>query len=681
MGKILEKMVMERIKWHIIPRMSTRQFGFMPQRSTEDSLYILLKHIRAKLTEKKIVTVVSLDIEGAFDNAWWPAIKVRLLEEGCPKNLRRVMDSYFQARKVKVRYAGEEHTRWTSKGCVQGSIGGPILWNLLLDPLLKGLENRGDYCQAFADDIVMVFEGHTGQEIQRQANAALAYVRDWGVCNKLKFAPQKTQAMVVTKKLKYDSPILHMGGTDIGLTKQIKILGLTIDSALTFNAHVDEVCRKSLNFYKCLSRAAKVQWGLGPHLIKTLYQAVVEPTIMYAASAWAPATNKLSVKKQLDAVQRGFAQKLTRAYKTVSLNGALLLAGILPLDIRIREAALLYETKKGYCRRLVGDREVETPVAFIKKSHPSQRTDQKFKCLVDGAELARHVGGNQCIFTDGSKLEGKVGAALSIWDGAAETKTVKLKLEPYCTVYQAELLALQKATEVALKNKVERCSIFCDARSALEEVARGDSLHPIAFQININLKTAEERRQKIELFWIKAHVGWEGNERADSLAKDAALLLKTKANYDRCPVSCLRRQIRQESIEEWSRRYEHGETASVTKLFFPNAVEAHKILKQLQVDPTTTQIFTGHGGFSEYLNRFRCKENSSCPCDPDIKETVPHILTECPIYERQRFEIEHSIETNITIENISNIMQNKDKRPQFIEYCKKVARQTIQRNK
>lgn len=38
--KIYEKLVITRIKFHILPRISTRQFGFMPQRSTEDSLYI-----------------------------------------------------------------------------------------------------------------------------------------------------------------------------------------------------------------------------------------------------------------------------------------------------------------------------------------------------------------------------------------------------------------------------------------------------------------------------------------------------------------------------------------------------------------------------------------------------------------------------------------------------------------
>lgn len=43
LGKIFEKMVVNRIKWHVLPKISTRQYEFMPQKSTEDALYVLIK--------------------------------------------------------------------------------------------------------------------------------------------------------------------------------------------------------------------------------------------------------------------------------------------------------------------------------------------------------------------------------------------------------------------------------------------------------------------------------------------------------------------------------------------------------------------------------------------------------------------------------------------------------------
>ncbi|CAK1582422.1 unnamed protein product [Parnassius mnemosyne] len=257
LGKIFEKMTIRRIKWHIVPKISKNQYGFMPQRSTEDSLYDMMQYIKAKIKNKKLVLLVSLDIEGAFDNAWWPAVRCALAKTECPINLRRLIDSYFEDRSVCVKYSGAEWVKKTSKGCVQGSIGGPIFWNLLLDPLLQELNNKGEHCQAFADDVVLIFSGDKALEVQERANAALAHVRRWGVKNKLKFAPQKTKAMIITNKIKYDSPLLKMGGESIGLSKEIKILGLTVDDGLTFNAHVKNVCCKVQNLYRQLCRAAK----------------------------------------------------------------------------------------------------------------------------------------------------------------------------------------------------------------------------------------------------------------------------------------------------------------------------------------------------------------------------------------------------------------------------------------
>jgi hypothetical protein len=79
-GKILEKMLVGRIKWHVVPGISPRQYGFMPQRSTEDALYTLMQRIRTSIEGKQIITLVSLDIEIAFDSAWWPLIRIRLAE-------------------------------------------------------------------------------------------------------------------------------------------------------------------------------------------------------------------------------------------------------------------------------------------------------------------------------------------------------------------------------------------------------------------------------------------------------------------------------------------------------------------------------------------------------------------------------------------------------------------------
>ncbi|CAF4832305.1 unnamed protein product [Pieris macdunnoughi] len=43
LGKITEKMMVKRLNWHLVPRFSLKQYGFMPQRGTEDALYALME--------------------------------------------------------------------------------------------------------------------------------------------------------------------------------------------------------------------------------------------------------------------------------------------------------------------------------------------------------------------------------------------------------------------------------------------------------------------------------------------------------------------------------------------------------------------------------------------------------------------------------------------------------------
>lgn len=90
---------------------------------------------------------------------------------------------------------------------------------------------------------------------------------------------------------------------------------------------------------------------------------------------------------------------------------------------------------------------------------------------------------------------------------------------------------------------------------------------------------------------------------------------------------------------------------------------------------------TGHGGFSSYLYRFKCKESPSCVCDPQVEESALHIITECPVYGMQRFETESEIGTEINKNNLYKIIENKESRYIFIEFCKKIASKVVYKNK
>ncbi|CAK1593607.1 unnamed protein product [Parnassius mnemosyne] len=284
LGKLLEKLFVNRLQWQLghDNKMNNRQYGFTPQRSTEDALYDTTTAIKTGLRKKEIVALVSLDIEGAFDNAWWPAIIYQLQAKQAETSILRLVTSYLSNRVIDLGYAGEIVTRPTNKGCIQGSTCGPILWNILLDSLLQATQDLSTHVQAFADDILLIGTNNNGEQLEKDLNHTLKLISDWGKEYKLKFAPHKTQAIIITKKLKFHTPKLYMEGIELTYTEHLTILGLTIDKNFNFKPHLDNISRKAVNLYKMVSKAARAQWGLNSDIVRTIYTAVVEPTVLYA---------------------------------------------------------------------------------------------------------------------------------------------------------------------------------------------------------------------------------------------------------------------------------------------------------------------------------------------------------------------------------------------------------------
>ncbi|XP_048480282.1 uncharacterized protein LOC119694816, partial [Plutella xylostella] len=683
LGKILEKLLVGRLQYHLLPTLNPKQYGFMPQRGTDDALYDLVKHIRSQLQAKQSVIVVSLDIEGAFDNAWWPALKHQLLTRRCPQNLRRLVDSYLEGRKITVNYAGAKSERTTSKGCVQGSIGGPTFWNLILDPLLQILSGEDVYCQAFADDGVLIFSGKSIAQMEETANSVLAKVTEWGENNKLNFAAHKTNVMLLTRKLKFDPPAIQMSGKTLAIVDEIKILGLTIDKNLNFNAHVKAVCKKASNIYKQLACAAKVTWGLNGEIIRTIYVAVIEPIITYGSCAWSEATKLQTNKKQLEAIQRCFAQKICKAYRTASLTSVLALSGTLPLDLRIQENAAMYEAKRGLSTTfLPPGRQLEQKVKFADFPHPATQITTEYELLenMDSDTIATlHITGPQ-IYTDGSKMDGKVGAALTWWEDGRETSNELFSLDKTCTVFQSELYALHKAVRKVKDSKVSVANILSDSRSSLELLNNPKLSHPLAKIIKEDMARIAEDGRQVRLFWLRAHVGTPGNERADELAKAASSKTPSQPDYAEVPLSYVRKKIRSETVQKWQDRYDSSETGSITKMFLPDVDKAYRIIREAKPNHFQTQILTGHGGFGEYLHRFNLKQHPGCECDATVNESVLHLLLECPRFQLRRQDLEYLINTKLTHHTLHIALECKKSRQYLLDFMGYVAEISSRRN-
>jgi hypothetical protein len=97
-GKVLDKLMIDRILHHVHSNAgsNSNQYGFIPQRGTVDTAMVVKEIIEENLKQGNCTSVVSLDVRGAFDAAWWPSILHNLKELKMPKEPLQPSKKLFQ---------------------------------------------------------------------------------------------------------------------------------------------------------------------------------------------------------------------------------------------------------------------------------------------------------------------------------------------------------------------------------------------------------------------------------------------------------------------------------------------------------------------------------------------------------------------------------------------------------
>ncbi len=134
---------------------------------------------------------------------------------------------------------------------------------------------------------------------------------------------------------------------------------------------------------------------------------------------------------------------------------------------------------------------------------------------------------NSCIYTDGSCIQGHTGAA-AVWPTKQRTESAYMGPDTTSTVYAAELqgvcLALAMVqVDIRQGHRHKHLHIFADNQAAIRSVVRpeGRSGAYIVKQIVQKIDALRTTGATIDIHWIPAHEGIDGNEQADLAAKEA----------------------------------------------------------------------------------------------------------------------------------------------------------------
>lgn len=620
-AKVLEKVMINRINYyaHTNDYLNKNQYGFTPQQTTIDAVMAVKDFTEVAFSSGEIVTLVSLDVEGAFNSAWWPNVLKSLNESGCPRNLYKLTRSYLSQRQATLQTNNIRLDKEVTRGCPQGSCCGPGLWNLQYNTLLNLNYTNRTKAIAYADDLIILVRGKTTREVENITNIELSKISLWAKDNKIRFNELKSKVMLLTRRKRRERKELEIY-LNYKLLKQVntlKYLGIILDSKLTFRQHVTAMTDKCTKLIFTLSKSAKLNWGLNYAALKTIYTGGILPLLLYGAPVWSHVINKTYYKRKITRVQRLINIKIAKAYRTVSSDALCLITGLTPIDIKIEEAAQLYQFTRGNSK-VEAKFDQDTGVKYW--LHPAVRIYILPEDNEDNSTTQ--------IFTDGSKSEQGVGAGIAIYRSGTHIESLKYRLNHRCTNNQAEQLAILKALEHIgnIQTPDKTVTIYTDSRTTLDSLQNSTIHTSLIDKIRRKVMELEQDEWKIQICWVKAHAGIPGNELADTLAKRAASDSDIAECYNKIPKSVVKSDLKNRTIDNWQRDWDRSTKGKITKDYFPTVAE--RLTMNITTSHKFTTMVTGHGNVNAYLHRFKVTNSPLCPCGK-ADQTTDHLLYEC----------------------------------------------------
>ncbi|GFX08494.1 probable RNA-directed DNA polymerase from transposon X-element [Trichonephila clavipes] len=231
-GKLTESIILHRLKNFINENniLNPNQYGFTNKLSTLHPLLRRTENISEGFQKKKSTGAVFLHIQKAFDRVWINGLTFKLITFKIPHPLIHLIHSYLTNRSFRIRInetLSNEHS--VSAGCPQGSLLGPLLFNLYINDI-------PDYSltkiNLYADDTAIHATYKNLKTISFALNKHLLLLQNFYDKWKISINVEKSTAIIFTKKQSLPPPII-MYNTQIPWSQEAKYLGIIFDTHLT----------------------------------------------------------------------------------------------------------------------------------------------------------------------------------------------------------------------------------------------------------------------------------------------------------------------------------------------------------------------------------------------------------------------------------------------------------------
>ena len=330
LAKVLETLTLMRLQCHFLEKKipHLNQTAYCKGVSCAEAIFSTMEVISTYSQCSEKVYMCFYDLQKAFDSIQYPVLLKRLYESGVNGKAWRLLRSWYTSPKSMVRVNGILSSSLTlERGVLQGSVLSPVLFLLIMDPLLKSLQNKGlgpsvgdIYAGGFihSDDIRTISSSRA--TLQEQINTVCTFAAN----NGLTLNPTKCEVILISpSKPATTAPIATLEGE--GLTPQLsaKCLGYWWCWDLSATKAVDEAIKKARRAFFAFGAIGAFQGQLNPISGRSIYETCVIPVLLFGCENWVLTDSMLH---QLESFQGEIGRrilKLTRHHSTLSTRLAL----------------------------------------------------------------------------------------------------------------------------------------------------------------------------------------------------------------------------------------------------------------------------------------------------------------------------------------------------------------------
>lgn len=158
---------------------------------------------------------------------------------------------------------------------------------MLIDELVNKINRMHIYTQVYSDDGVLLVTGKVLSVMCEIMNRGLKEALEWYRSKGLDLNPDKTKLVLFTKKRKIGrAEPVKLDNQELETVKEVKYLGVTLDSKLTFSTHISNTCSKAkMAMMQCKSVIGRT-WDMKPAMALWIYKAIILPRTLHGAIVW-----------------------------------------------------------------------------------------------------------------------------------------------------------------------------------------------------------------------------------------------------------------------------------------------------------------------------------------------------------------------------------------------------------